>query len=77
VTAQQIGPTIKALRKMRGMTQRELALAVGMSRTTITNIEAGRQGVSLEGTYKIAVALGYKLTLAFRLPGTASIRRER
>ena len=40
------------------MTQDRLAALIGLSRTSITNIEKGRQHVSLHHLYLIADALG-------------------
>ena len=40
------------------MTQDRLGTLVGLSRTSITNIEKGRQHVSLHQLYRIADALG-------------------
>jgi len=40
------------------MTQDRLATLVGLSRTSITNIEKGRQRVSLHQLYRISDALG-------------------
>ena len=40
------------------MTQERLGTLVGLSRTSITNIEKGRQQVSLQQLYRIAEALG-------------------
>lgn len=41
-----------------GMTQKELAEKVHMSRASIANIERGNQAVSLHNLYAIATALG-------------------
>ena len=44
------------------MTQHQLALHVGLSRTSITNIEAGRQGdIGVSVLMKLAEALGCSL----------------
>lgn len=40
------------------MTQEKLAQIIGLSRTSVTNIEMGRQHVSLHHIYAIADALG-------------------
>jgi transcriptional regulator with XRE-family HTH domain len=40
-----------------GMTQEKLAQIVGLSRTSITNIEKGRQHIALHQLYAIAEAL--------------------
>ena len=40
------------------MTQDRLGMLIGLSRTSITNIEKGRQHVSLHHLYRIADVLG-------------------
>lgn len=45
-------------RKKRGMTQKELAKAVGISRAYLTNIELGKYTPSLRTAHKIAAVLG-------------------
>ena len=40
-----LGGRIRAARDRAGVKQEQLAQAVGLSRTSITNIERGRQGV--------------------------------
>lgn len=37
-----IGTLVKALRKQKGMSQQELSEAIGSSRTTIQNLEIGK-----------------------------------
>ena len=44
-------------RRLGGMTQAELGRRIGLSRTSVTNIEHGRHHVSLEQIYRIAMAL--------------------
>ena len=41
-----------------GLTQEQLAEQIGLSRTSVTNIERGRQHVVLHQIYEIAAALG-------------------
>jgi transcriptional regulator with XRE-family HTH domain len=60
-----LGPTIKALRKMKGITQAELALAVGLDRTSITNIERGNQTLTDVMAAKMAEVLGYRIVVKF------------
>jgi transcriptional regulator with XRE-family HTH domain len=43
--------------KRKGLTQEKLGLLVGLSRTSITNIEKGRQHVALHQLFAIAEAL--------------------
>lgn len=45
---------IPELRKQQKMSQEELALAVGVTRQTITSIESGKYTASLVLAYKIA-----------------------
>lgn len=52
-----LGGMIRARRSQMGMTQDELARWVGMTRTSVTNIERGRQKVQLDTLYDIAAAL--------------------
>lgn len=52
-----VGAAIKAARINAGITQEQLALAVNLKRTSISNIEKGRQKLLLDGFYKIAFAL--------------------
>lgn len=62
-----LGLNIRALRKMRGMTQAELAARAGVERTSITNIEAGRQMLTVATINAIAGALGYAVRVQFVL----------
>ena len=51
------GAVLKEHRQQAGLTQEELGNRVGMSRTSITNIERGRQHVSLHTAYELAAAV--------------------
>lgn len=51
---------IREARKERGMQQLTLAEVVGVSRTSISNIEKGKQALSLSLFCKIANALDYQ-----------------
>ncbi|MBN2849360.1 MAG: helix-turn-helix transcriptional regulator [Erysipelotrichaceae bacterium] len=52
---------IQALRKEHRISQEELALAVGVTRQTITSLEVGKYTASLVLAYKIATY--FKLTI--------------
>lgn len=54
----EIGKRIRAARTSAEMTQDELAEAVGMSRTSIVNIEHGRQRLLIHSLVHIANATG-------------------
>ena len=53
-----VGEAIRSARLAQDMTQEQLAKAVGFLRTSVVNIEAGRQRVPLATLYDIADALG-------------------
>lgn len=53
-----IGSRIEMIRSALGLTQLELAERVGLNRTSVTNIEAGRQRILLHDVEKFATALG-------------------
>lgn len=52
-----LGESIRRHREAAGLRQEDLGAKIGLSRTSIVNIEAGRQGVSLHVVLAIARAL--------------------
>jgi transcriptional regulator with XRE-family HTH domain len=54
----EIGMRIKTAREQCEMTQKQLADTINLKRTSVTNIEAGRQRFDIETLYGIAAALG-------------------
>lgn len=54
----EIGSRVKSRRHELGMTQKELADATELSRTSIANLEAGRQRLVLDDLYAAAEVLG-------------------
>jgi transcriptional regulator with XRE-family HTH domain len=54
----RVGERVRSLRTGRGLTQRELADRVRISRPSIANVEAGRQNVGLRQLCALAGALG-------------------
>lgn len=57
----EIGKKIKALRKTRGLTQIQLADALGVERASISNYETGRRYPHLQQLEQIAKILGVSL----------------
>lgn len=55
--SQTIGMLVREARQGKQWQQQQLAVAVGLKRTSITNIEAGRQSITLELFCAIANAL--------------------
>jgi transcriptional regulator with XRE-family HTH domain len=54
---QIVGKHIKMIRKLKGMTQAELAEKVGLNRSSIANIEIGNQAILLQNLEVIRMAL--------------------
>ena len=57
----EVGKNIKIARSKKRMSQAKLAKASYLSRTSITNIEKGRQHLPLHTLYAIANALGINI----------------
>lgn len=55
---ERIGGRVATLRKLKGMTQEQLAQAAGLQRTHVSRIEAGKYAVTLDVIQAIAEALG-------------------
>lgn len=52
-----VGNRVKHFRKKRGLSQTQLSEIVGLTRSSISNIESGRQSTKLEKYYHIAEIL--------------------
>lgn len=52
-----LGKLVRATRKHAGLTQEELGRRVGLTRTSITNLEKGRQRIQVHTLYELASAL--------------------
>jgi len=70
----QLGKRIREVRDAKGLTQDGLAKASYLSRTSITNIEKGRQHIPLHTLYVISTALDVKV--ADLLPDPTSFRDD-
>jgi transcriptional regulator with XRE-family HTH domain len=55
---QAVGARVRMIRETLGLDQSELGKRVGLNRTSITNIEAGRQRLLLHNIETFARALG-------------------
>lgn len=58
---QRLGGNIRRAREERDLNQGELAELIGMTRTSITNLETGRQGLQVYQLLRIARALSTSL----------------
>jgi DNA-binding XRE family transcriptional regulator len=56
-----VGAAIRHHREVRGITQARLASAVGLLRTSIVNLEAGRQRAPLHTLFPICAVLGIEV----------------
>ena len=54
----QVGLRMRAMRDTLGIDQKELGRRLGLDRTSIANIETGRQRLQLHTVEKIATAFG-------------------
>lgn len=74
VIYEEMGQRIRSLRKQLRLTQDELARRVGLTRTSITNIENGNQTVPVHVVYELSKALGTTPTVL--LPDPADLLRS-
>ncbi len=63
----QIGERIRECRKLKNMSQSELAEAIGVSDNTISNMETGNNNVKLENIEKVANF--FKVSLDYLVKG--------
>lgn len=69
-----IGRNVRAARKEADLTQEELAAAVGVSRTSITNLERGEQRPPLHRLLRLARAVDH--SLSDLVPNWSELERE-
>jgi len=55
---EQFGQRLRGLREDAGLTQDQVAERVSLKRTSITNIESGRQHIALHQLFLLAAAVG-------------------
>ncbi|WP_078286108.1 helix-turn-helix domain-containing protein [Mycobacteroides chelonae] len=57
----QVGHRIREARKRAELTQEQLALASGVTRNVLIDVEQGRRGLLYERLFDIAAALGIEI----------------
>lgn len=62
---------IKAVRQQKGITQQDLSEATGIDQSSISRMENGKQGISLDNLYQIALALDEPIESFFSRRQTA------
>lgn len=73
----RLGERVLSARRHRGMSQQQLAERVGLTRTSITNLERGHQKIQVHTLYAVAEALGVDpATLLPQLRGAAGALHE-
>lgn len=70
----EFGRNLKDFRGKAHLTQSELAERVGLSRTSVTNIEVGRQKIPLHLLYTLAASLGVEPALLLPRKENLSVR---
>lgn len=73
--SKQIGEDIRALRKARGMTLKQLATRVGRSLGWLSQIERGHTAPSVRDLGLIADTLGISISVFFRSASRAEVER--
>lgn len=68
----ELGGRLRASRRHAKMSQEEVARRVGLTRTSITNIEHGRQQIQIHTLYAIAKVLGMRPALLLPDPQPSS-----
>ena len=56
-----LGRKVKLLRLEKGITQTDMAEAIGLSQTNLSNIESGRTAITIQNLFKIRKILGCKM----------------
>lgn len=69
-----VGSKIQEIRKQKGISQIELAEKLGLSRTSISNIENGRHPIFLHHIYTIAE--GFNIPLEAILPPVSDVQNQ-
>lgn len=66
VTASQLGAMLQAARKVRGLTQSDLATRIGLSQSRVSYLELNAQDLSVEQLLAWCAVLGLELSVATR-----------
>ena len=65
----QIGGKIKIIREAKGLSQKQVALTLGMDQAQYSRVENGKTDPSFSNVVKIAKALGIELSDLFKSDG--------
>jgi transcriptional regulator with XRE-family HTH domain len=73
ITAKAVGEEIRRARRELKLTQREFAGRLGTSQAYVSNVEAGRENLTLGKLAQVAAALGASLDVHFAVVPRAHI----
>lgn len=64
---QAIGSQIRTMRKLKGLTQKELGAKIGVSESQVNRYESGNLNMSVETLYKIADSMDLDLSIILKI----------
>ena len=64
---EKFGKAVKFLRNRKQISQEKFALEIGMDRTYLSSVEAGKRNISLENIEKISKGLGLSISELFHV----------
>lgn len=70
----RFGARVQTLRRQRGMTQEQLAEAIGKSTDTVSNIETGRLSTRIDTALRIAQSLGVEIPRLFDVDNSGGVK---
>lgn len=65
-TDEQLGMLMRAMRKVKRITQADLASAIGVARTSVCNMEKGECSVLMHHLVAAADHMGYDIVMTIR-----------
>jgi transcriptional regulator with XRE-family HTH domain len=65
---QILGRNVREVRKLRGMSQEELALEANMKRSYVSDMERGTRNPSVKAIGRLAIALGVEPSVLLSVP---------
>lgn len=71
-----VGKNIRRLRRIRSLTQEQLALEAGISSDYLSRMELGKENPTIDVLARLAVALGAAITELFQDPQSAGINAD-
>ena len=72
----QLIATIKELQLRKNYTQKQLAMAIGISPANLSNILKNKKSLTFDDVNKICNALGYKLDYSFIITDNTSTKDQ-